>query len=303
MRPPRCRRTISGSRDRTTLPRTVRSTLNTISGRGRVRRSSSLHPRGVGLELLAVLGEQREPDAIARHEPRDPRGERLEGERHVDRARDDVEHRVLRLELLDLAERRLVRVLLLRQPLRHGGDPPGRDGQRRTAGSPTRSSSGTKTSGWSGMPPASAQAIGCAAPKRDQHPDGPDGARSSRAAHGGVRTDPASGCTPPARGAADDRTTAAGGDRRDRARAACAASILYTPRAPSPCRPRCRRSVVRAGLLETDPLVPAVHAADRDRAGPGTSGSGGRRSRSTRCARCRDRCSRTAARRAPASST
>ena len=38
-------------------------------------------PRGVGLELLAVLVQQREPDAIAGHQPGDPRGERLEGER------------------------------------------------------------------------------------------------------------------------------------------------------------------------------------------------------------------------------
>ena len=40
-----------------------------------------VHARGVGLELLAVLGQQREADAIARHEPRDARGERLEGQR------------------------------------------------------------------------------------------------------------------------------------------------------------------------------------------------------------------------------
>ena len=42
-------------------------------------------------------------------------GQRLEGERHVHRARDDLQHRVLHLQLLDLAERGLVLVLVRRE--------------------------------------------------------------------------------------------------------------------------------------------------------------------------------------------
>ena len=50
-----------------------RSTLKTTSGRGAVAALVLVHARGVGLELLAVLAEQRQPDAVARHEARDPR--------------------------------------------------------------------------------------------------------------------------------------------------------------------------------------------------------------------------------------
>ena len=90
-----------------------------------------LHARGVGLELPSVFGEERQADTIARREPGDPRGERLEGERDVDRARDDVEHRVLRLQLIDFGQRCAVILLLLREPARERGDPARGDGRER----------------------------------------------------------------------------------------------------------------------------------------------------------------------------
>ena len=78
-------------------------------------------PRRVGLKLLAVFVEQREADAVAGHQPGDALGHRLKGERHVHRLREDLEHRVVHLQLLDFVARRAVRVLGLgqrrRQPL------------------------------------------------------------------------------------------------------------------------------------------------------------------------------------------
>ena len=87
---------------------TVRSTPNSSSGRGRFRRSSSV-TRAVKVWNCAVLAQQRDADAIARHHPRDAPRQGLERERDVRRARDDVEHVVLRLELLDLIERQAMR--------------------------------------------------------------------------------------------------------------------------------------------------------------------------------------------------
>ena len=77
-----------------------------------------VHPRRVGLELLAGLVQQRQADAIAGHQPRDPRRERLECQGGVDRLRDDLQHRILRLQLLDLAKGRLVGVLVLADAIR-----------------------------------------------------------------------------------------------------------------------------------------------------------------------------------------
>ena len=87
-----------------------------------------LHPRGVGLELPAVLRQQRQADAVARNEPRNARRQRLERQRHVDRARDDVEHRVLRLQLFDFVQRGAMGVFLGGEAIGEGADPAGRRG-------------------------------------------------------------------------------------------------------------------------------------------------------------------------------
>ena len=118
---------ISGLRERTTSPIAVSADLKTTSGRGLDRRSSSLHARGVGLELLAVLGEQGEPDAVAGHEPGDPAGERMEGERDVDRLREHLEHLAVQLQLLDLVLDRPMVVLGAEQLLGKPADAPRRD--------------------------------------------------------------------------------------------------------------------------------------------------------------------------------
>ena len=77
---------------------------------------------GEGLELLAGLGQQRQPDAIAADQAGNPHRQRLERQADVDRARDDLQHRILRLQLLHLVQRRAVRVLTLGQPLAERAD-------------------------------------------------------------------------------------------------------------------------------------------------------------------------------------
>ena len=62
--------------------------------------------------------------------------------------------------------------------------------------------------------------------------------------------------------AGDGRTSTAGACRLARAPDGSVASIPYTPRAPCPYQLRCRRTGRRAGPLEVDALVPAVHSAD-----------------------------------------
>ena len=63
--------------------------------------------------LASVFRQQRQADAIAGREARDARRQCLESQRDVDRTRDDVEHRVLRLELIHLGQRRGVVLLFL----------------------------------------------------------------------------------------------------------------------------------------------------------------------------------------------
>ena len=110
---------IIGSRERTTPPSDRALDLED-NLRPRARAALLLlDPSRVGLKLPAVVGEQGQADAIARHQSRDARGQRLEGQRHVDRARDDIEHRVLRLELVDFGQRRA-----------YGPVPSARDGAR-----------------------------------------------------------------------------------------------------------------------------------------------------------------------------
>ena len=114
----------SGSRDRTTLPMAVRSILNTISGRGRVRRSSSWTRAVKVWNSWPFSVSSASPTPIAGHQPDDALGQRLERERHVDRARDDLQHRVLRLELADPIQRLRLRVLVLGHRAGEAADPP-----------------------------------------------------------------------------------------------------------------------------------------------------------------------------------
>ena len=97
-----------------------------------------LDPRGEGLELLAGLGQQREPDPVARHQPGDPHRQRLERQRDVDRPGDDLQHRVLGLQLLDLIQGRAVRVLARVQPVGQGADAARRQHRERQHDHPPR---------------------------------------------------------------------------------------------------------------------------------------------------------------------
>ena len=72
-----------------------------------------VYARRIGLELLTVVRKQREPHALAGHERDNALRERLEGERHIDGAREDLQDGVPHLELLDLVQRRGPRVFVL----------------------------------------------------------------------------------------------------------------------------------------------------------------------------------------------
>ena len=111
-----------------------------------------LDARGEGFELLAGLGQQRQPDAIAADQAGDPHRQRLERQADVDRPRDDLQHRILRLQLLDLVQRRAVGVLALGQPLAERADAPRRqhgenDGHDPAGDQPDRDDAGVERTG------------------------------------------------------------------------------------------------------------------------------------------------------------
>ena len=108
----------SGSSERTTRPMRGAVDPEDDVGTRPVAPLVLLDPCRERFELLARLGQQREPDAIAADQAGNPHRQRLERQADVDRARDNLQHRILRLQLLHLVERRAVRALTLRQPSR-----------------------------------------------------------------------------------------------------------------------------------------------------------------------------------------
>ena len=92
----------------------------------------------IRLKLLTVVGQQRESHAVAWHERYDAQRESLEGKRHVDRARENLQEGIVHLELLDLVERRGPRVLVLTNRLRETADTASRHGRKRQDNNPGR---------------------------------------------------------------------------------------------------------------------------------------------------------------------
>ena len=81
------------------------------------------HAGSIGLELLTVFGQQGQAGPIARNDAEDSCGECLERERDVDGSREDLQHRILHLQLFHLVQRRAMRPLLLRETRRQRFDP------------------------------------------------------------------------------------------------------------------------------------------------------------------------------------
>ena len=202
-----------------------------------------VHPRGVGLELLAVLGEQREPDAIARHEPGDPRRERLEGERArpTERAMiSSIAFCVCSCSISPSVAWWVCSCPRSAAPAIRSGAWPAT--ARISITDPRRDRPGRARRGRRGMPPATdpGDRLDHAEAGRSRPQMTQTGARRSAVAHVRCGGRHLVGRRRPA--AAAGRTTRDAASRRGRAPGACAPSTLYTPRATFPCPPRCRRS-------------------------------------------------------------
>ena len=66
---------------------------------------------------MTVFGQQGQAGAIARDDAEDSCGEGLERERNVDGSREDLQHRILHLQLAHLVEGREMDAFILRQAL------------------------------------------------------------------------------------------------------------------------------------------------------------------------------------------